>query len=135
MVAITEKGRRLVEKRAGERRGVLLPLRVSVDGRAVFEGATLDVSASGVYFRLAGCEDLSAGQRVRVEICVPAEFTGGPLGYRESRAATVVRVENETFAAQVGCRPRARGVALAFDPASSQMNRDYAVTSPALAVA
>ena len=115
MVAITEKGRRLVEKRGWDRRRVLLPMRVSVEGRTVFEGATLDVSSSGVFFRMQGGETLSAGDRVWVEVSVPAELTGGALGYRESRGATVVRVENQTLASRVGCRPRWCGVALELD--------------------
>lgn len=115
MVAITEKGRRLVEKRGWDRRSVLLPMHVIADGCDVFEGATLDVSAGGVYFRMPGGENLSVGQRVRIEVCVPAELTGAPVGYRESREAVVVRVENNSLAARVGCRPRSCGVALALE--------------------
>ncbi len=118
MVAITEKGRRLVEKRGWDRRSVLLPMRVSVDGRTLFEGATLDVSAGGVYFRMPHGEELAVGQRVWVEVSVPAEMTGGPFGYRASRGATVARVENDSLASRVGCRPRTCGVALALDSES-----------------
>ena len=119
MVAVTSKGRRLVEKRGWDRRSLLVPMRVSVAGREVFEGATLDVSAGGVYFRMPGGEKLAVGTRVWVEVNVPAELTGGPFGYRASRAATVVRVENDTLASRVGCRPRNCGVALALDAESS----------------
>ncbi len=115
MVAITEKGRRLVEKRGWDRRSTLLPMRVSAEGRTLFEGATLDVSSDGIYFRMPGGESLSVGTRVWVEVSVPAELTGGPLGYRENRGATVVRVENETLASQVGRKPRTCGVALELD--------------------
>ncbi len=115
MVAITSKGRRLVEKRGWDRRNALLPMRVSAEGREVFEGATLDVSARGVYFRMPGGEALAVGSRVWVDVSVPAELTGGPFSYHASRAATVVRVENDTLASRVGCRPRDCGVALALD--------------------
>jgi hypothetical protein len=57
----------------------------------------------------------SVGSRVWVEVSVPAELTGGPFGYRASRGATVARVENDSLASQVGCRPKFCGVALALD--------------------
>jgi hypothetical protein len=116
MVAITDKYRRLVEKRSRNRRSILLPMRVSREDRTLFEGATLDVSGGGVYFRMPHGEGLSVGTRLRVEMNVPAELAGGTLGYHTMRAATVVRVESETLARKVGCRPRDCGVALAFDP-------------------
>ena len=78
MVAITDRYRRLVEKRRRERKNALLP--------------------------------------IRVEMSVPWELTGGSLGYRLWKSATVVRVEDRTLARQVGCHPRDCGVALAFDP-------------------
>jgi hypothetical protein len=116
MVAVTDKYRRVVEKRSRERRSVLLPMRVSVGGEVLFEGATLDVSGGGVHFRMPSGERLSPGARVRIEMSIPAELAGGNLGYRTMRQATVVRVENETLAYRVGCHPRTCGVALAFDP-------------------
>lgn len=115
MVAITDRGRRLVEKRGHDRRSALLPMRVSRDRETLFEGATLDVSTGGVYFRMPGGERLDVGSRVWVEVCVPAELTGGPFGYRASRGATVVRVENDTLAHRVGRLSRECGVALALD--------------------
>lgn len=137
MVAITEKGRRLVEKRGWDRRSALLPMRVSVAGRAVFEGATLDVSAGGVYFRMPGGSDAigTVGSRVWVEVSVPAELTGGPFGYRASRGATVVRVENDSLASQVGCRPKSCGVALALDAEAVPMESGVRVTRPVVEAA
>jgi hypothetical protein len=116
MVAITDRYRRLVEKRRGERRSALLPIRVSLEERTLFEGATLDVSRDGVYVRIPEGERLQVGTRVGVEMSVPWELTGWSLGYRLWRTATVVRVEDRTLARQVGCHPRDCGVALAFDP-------------------
>jgi hypothetical protein len=116
MVAITDRYRRLVEKRRRERKNALLPIRVSQEGRTLFEGATLDVSRDGVFVRIPRGEQLPVGTRVGVEMSVPWELTGGSLGYRLWKSATVVRVEDRTLARQVGCHPRACGVALAFDP-------------------
>ena len=116
MVAITDKYRRLVEKRRLDRRSALLPMRVSRDGETLFEGATLDVSDAGIYFRMPHGETLSVGNRLRIEIEVPAALAGAALGYRTSRTATVVRVDNRTLAHRLGCHPRCCGVALALDP-------------------
>jgi len=116
MVAITDRYRRLVEKRRKERRSALLPIRVSLDDRTLFEGATLDVSRDGVYVRMPGGERLPVGTRVRVEMSIPGELTGGSLAYHMLRMATVVRVEDRTLARRVGCHPRDCGVAFAFDP-------------------
>jgi len=116
MVAITEKYRRLVEKRSRERRRVLLPMRVSVDDRMIFEGATLDVSRQGIYFRMPGGERLSVGDKVRVEMTVPAELSGGSFGYHLVKEATVVRVENGTLTSRLGCHRRDCGVAVKFTP-------------------
>jgi len=116
MVAITDRYRRIVEKRRGERRSVLLPMRVTRGAETLFEGATVDVSIGGVYFRMLCGETLSVGTRVRVEMSVPAELSGGALGYHTTKSATVVRVEDETLARRLGCHPRDCGVALAFEP-------------------
>ena len=116
MVRMTERGRRLAEQRGGERRSMLLPLRVSRDTETLFEGATVDVGGGGVYFRMPGGERLSVGTTVRVEMSVPAELAGGRLGYHTMKTAKVVRVENRTLAHKVGCHPRDCGVALAFEP-------------------
>lgn len=116
MVAITEKYRRKVEKRSLVRRSVLLPMRVNRNGETLFEGATVDLSGDGVYFRMPGGERLSVGSRVRVEMRVPGELAGGRLGYHAFRNARVVRVDDRTLARKVGCHPRDCGVALAFDP-------------------
>ena len=116
MVAITDRYRRSVEKRNGERRSVLLPMRVTLDGETLFEGATADVGIGGIYCRMPSGEKLSVGTRVRVEMSVPAELSGGSLGYHTTKSATVVRVEDETLARRVGCHPRDCGVALAFEP-------------------
>ena len=116
MVAITDRYKRLVEKRRRERRSMFLPMRVSTDGEMLFEGATLDVSSGGVYFRMPGGERLSVGTKLRVEMSVPAELAGGTLGYHTMKNATVVRVENGTLARRLGCHPHDCGVALVFDP-------------------
>ncbi len=116
MVAITDRYRRIIEKRSGERRSALLPMRVTRDGETLFEGATVDVGIGGIYFRMPCGEELSVGTRVRVEISVPAELSGGSLGYHTTKSATVVRVEDETLARQLGCHPRDCGVGLAFEP-------------------
>ena len=116
MVAITDRYRRLVEKRRRERKNALLPIRVSLEGQTLLEGATLDVSRDGVYVRIPHGEQLPVGTRVGVEMSVPWELTGGSLGYRLWKSATVVRVEDRTLARQVGCHPRDCGVALAYDP-------------------
>jgi hypothetical protein len=116
MVAITDKYRRLVEKRMVHRRSLLLPMRVSRRGETLFEGATLDVSDRGVYFRMPGGEDLSVGMRVRLELNIPSTMTGNRFGVRRLMGATVVRVEDTTLAHRVGCHPRDCGVALALDP-------------------
>jgi len=116
MVAITEKYRRMVEKRRGRRRSILLPMRVTREGETLFEGASLDVSDSGVYFRMPGGEQMSPGSRVHVEMSIPSDVSGGPLGVHLSRTATVVRIEDGTLAYRVGCHPRSCGVALALDP-------------------
>ena len=137
MVAITDRGRRLVEKRGWDRRSALLPMRVSVEGRAVFEGATLDVSTGGIYFRMPGGPEAigTVGSRVWVEMSVPAEMTGSPFGFRASRGATVVRVENDTLAQQVGRRPKDCGVALALDAEAAAMESTARIMQPVLAVA
>jgi len=116
MVAITDKYRRLIEKRRLGRRSALLPMRVTRDGAMLFEGATVNVADDGVYFRMPGGETLSIGSRLHVEINVPAALAGGKLGYRTMRRGTVVRIENTTLARRVGCHPRSCGVALALDP-------------------
>ena len=116
MVAITDKYRRRIEKRRLGRRTALLPMRVTRDGETLFEGATVDVSDAGVYFRMPGGESLLVGTRLRVEIDVPALLANGRLGYRAMRRARVVRIEDQTLAHRVGCHPRSCGVALALDP-------------------
>jgi len=116
MVAITERYRRMSEKRRVRRRSMLLPMRITRDGETLFEGASLDVSDAGVYFRMPGGETLSTGSRVHVEMNVSADVSGGVFGIHLSRSATVVRVENGTLAHRVGCHPRNCGVALALDP-------------------
>lgn len=116
MVAITEKYRRVVEKRSRRRRSVLLPMRVGQNDVTLFEGATIDVSPEGVYFRMPGGERLSVGTKLRVEMSVPAELSGAGLGYHVMRNATVVRLDDQTLARRVGCRPRECGVALEFEP-------------------
>ena len=116
MVAITDRYRRVVEKRRRERRTVLLPMRVTMDDRTLFEGATLDVSTGGLYFRMPSGEKLSVGTRLWVEMSVPAELSGSPLGYHTMRQARVVRIDSATLARRVGCHPRECGVALAFEP-------------------
>ncbi len=103
------------ERRKERRRSALLPMRVIASGQTLFEGVTRDASPSGIFFGMPGGETLSVGDRVWVELSVPAELLGGPLGYRSSRGATVARVESSTLASQVGCRSRACGVALALD--------------------
>ena len=116
MVAITEKYRRMVEKRRVDRRNMLLPLRVTRDGETLFEGATMDVSDGGIYFRMPGGEMLLPGSRLHVEMSIPTHLSSGRFGIHLSRSATVVRVENRTLAHRVGCHPKSCGIALALDP-------------------
>ena len=133
MVAITDRYRRVVEKRRRERRDVLLPMRVTMDHRTLFEGATLDVSTGGVYFRMPSGEKLAVGTRLWVEMSVPAELSGGPLGHHTMRRARVVRIDSATLARQVGCHPRECGVAVAFEPRVVGPAARTSRTAPAVA--
>jgi hypothetical protein len=116
MVAVTERYRRLVEKRQDERRHALLPMRVIGEDGTLFEGPTLEVSATGVYFRMPDWERLHVGSHVSVELDIPAELSGGPFGRHIMRQARVIRIDERTLSSVVGCRPRACGVALEFEP-------------------
>ncbi|HUW57199.1 MAG TPA: PilZ domain-containing protein [Planctomycetota bacterium] len=133
MVAITDRYRKAVEKRRRERRVVLLPMRVTMDDKTLFEGATLDVSTGGIYFRMPRGERLSVGTRLRVEMSVPAELSGSPLGYHTMREARVVRVDSATLARRVGCHPRQCGVAVAFEPEVAAAAARHSETVPAVA--
>lgn len=118
MVAITDRYRRRVEKRYDRRRPALLPMRVSTSAGTIFEGPTMDISDSGVYFRMPGAEVVTVGDRVEVELSIPAELSGSRLGLHTLRPARVVRIDDASLARRVGCRPHDCGVALAFEPAA-----------------
>jgi len=114
MVAITDRYHRRIEKRYDRRRHALLPMRLSTSAGTVFEGATLEISDSGLYFRMSNWEAVTVGEHVNVELSVPAELCGGRLGLHTMRSARVVRIDESSLARRVGCRPHDCGVALEF---------------------
>ena len=93
----------------------LVPLRVTHEGRLLYEGLGVELSENVVYFRTSDWPWVHAGDRVVVEVHAPLEVWGERHSVRVRRTATVSRVQTQALTHALGFRPRRCPVFMVYE--------------------